>query len=142
MTHTATSGYMDGKTHIFPVRVYFEDTDAGGIVYHANYLRYMERARTEMLRCLKYAHEKLMAEDGTMFVARRCEIEYKSPAKLDDMLTVHTTLAASGKVRLHLDQNIYLDDKLISVGKVELISTDLKGKPKRLPKGFMDILGA
>ena len=140
MGDIARTGRMDGNMHLYPVRVYFEDTDAGGIVYHANYLKYMERARTEMLRCLDFSHEKLMAENETMFVARRCELEYRAPARLDDALTVKTTLCEFGKVRLHLDQDIYLGDQLITIGKIELVSTDLAGKPKRLPKTFMDVI--
>lgn len=139
-TSTSLSGYMDSKTHIFPVRVYFEDTDTGGVVYHSNYLKYMERARTEMLRCLGYPHEKLMTEDHTMFMVRRCEIDYKGPAKLDQIIKIKTTVTEQKGVRLHLRQEICTDDVSLVLGQLEIVSTDLTGRPKRLPKRFLDIL--
>ena len=78
--------------HIFPLRVYYEDTDAGGIVYYANYLRFAERARTEYLRSVGADHQTLLAEDGIAFTVRQCSVDYMSPAFLDDPLEVHTRL--------------------------------------------------
>ena len=76
--------------HVYPVRVYYEDTDAGGVVYHSNYLRFAERARTELLREAGIDHVTLMTENGLMFAVRRCEAEYVKPARLDDALEVRT----------------------------------------------------
>ncbi|MGH7094988.1 MAG: YbgC/FadM family acyl-CoA thioesterase, partial [Stellaceae bacterium] len=79
---------MGAAGHRFPVRVYYEDTDAGGVVYHANYLRFAERARTELLRSIGFSHSRSHAESGIRFVVRRCMVEYRAAARLDDALTV------------------------------------------------------
>src|SRR5579862_3838279 len=76
--------------HSFPLRVYYEDTDAAGMVYHANYLKFAERGRSEMLRSLGFPHRKLGAEEGVGFAVRRCTVEYRAPARLEDALTVDT----------------------------------------------------
>src|SRR5690349_2633990 len=85
-------GRIVGDTHYFPVRVYYEDTDAGGLVFHANYLLYAERARTELLRLGGVEHRRLAAELGVFFAIRRCEIDYRAPARLDDALEVETKI--------------------------------------------------
>src|SRR6266487_2207381 len=77
-----------GMTHSMPLRVYYEDTDAAGIVYYANYLKFAERGRTEMMRALGFAHSSIRAETGTVFTVRRLSADYRSPARLDDALTV------------------------------------------------------
>jgi len=87
-----STGYMDGAIHVLPVRVYYEDTDAGGIVYHANYLRYAERARSELLRASGADNASLAKDEGLGFVARRCTLDYIAPARLDDALAVRTRI--------------------------------------------------
>jgi acyl-CoA thioester hydrolase len=89
----------------FPVRVYYEDTDAGGIVYYANYLRFFERARTEWLRALGATHAKLEAEDGLLFVVRDFTIEYLKPARLDDELIIAVRVAEARRASLTLEQS-------------------------------------
>ena len=89
---TASSGHMEGGVHIMPMRVYYEDTDAAGMVYHANYLRYAERARTEMLRLAGIDHSTLLRDAGIVFTVRNCDIDYTAPARLDDDIEVHTRI--------------------------------------------------
>ena len=90
----------------WPVRVYYEDTDAGGVVYYANYLRYLERARTEWLRHLGFEQDALMRDSGIVFAVRRVEIDYLLPARLDDALVVEAEIAAASKVSLTFAQRI------------------------------------
>jgi acyl-CoA thioester hydrolase len=94
------------EEHIFPVRVYYEDTDAGGVVYYANYLRFAERARTEMLRRHGIESSELMAKEGIAFAVRHCEADYRRPARLDDRLEVRTRLLALGGASLEMEQRI------------------------------------
>ena len=96
--------------HQFRLRVYYEDTDAGGIVYYANYLKFAERARTEMLRCLGIEQTSLRAETGALFVVKRCDIDYKKPAILDDLLCVETRIRALSGAKLSLTQEFYREN--------------------------------
>jgi acyl-CoA thioester hydrolase len=98
------SGRIEGGLHRLPVRVYYEDTDAGGIVYHANYLRWAERARTEMMRLLGAEHSRMVADEGAMFAVRRCALEFDRPARLDDVLEVRTRVVGVGGATLELEQ--------------------------------------
>ena len=93
---TATTGTIDGGVHVYPVRVYYDDTDAAGIVYYANYLRMAERARTEMLRMIGADHTRLAREDGVSIAVSRCEVDYLEPARLDDDLHIRTRITALG----------------------------------------------
>src|SRR5690242_21159416 len=88
----AARGQTHAQTHTMPVRVYYEDTDAAGIVYYANYLKFAERGRTEMMRTLGFAHSTIYAETGIVFTVRRLSADYRSPARLDDMLSVVTRI--------------------------------------------------
>src|ERR1700743_2725756 len=94
------------STHRYPVRVYYEDTDAGGVVYHATYLRYAERARTEALRDLGIPHAELVERYTLMFMVRRIEVDYLRPARLDDSLTVVTEPLAVGGASMTLRQDV------------------------------------
>jgi len=96
----------DGMRHIFPLSVYWEDTDAGGIVYYANYLKFTERARTDMLRGLAINQQAMMVEEGANFVVRACEIEYLRPARMEDELEVVTTVTDLRGASLHMRQDI------------------------------------
>jgi acyl-CoA thioester hydrolase len=91
----------------WPVRVYYEDTDAGGVVYHANYLRYLERARTEGLRQLGYSQQHLRDAAGVLFVVVSCSVQFKQPARLDDLLEVRSSARLTGAVSLEFAQEIY-----------------------------------
>ncbi len=118
---------------IFPVRVYWEDTDAGGIVYYANYLKFAERARTEALRRLGIEQRELQEKQGIAIVVHRCEIDYKRPAKLDDLLTVETQLQELGKLRMTMRQHIRRADELLAEISVFLACTNAEGKPSPWP---------
>ena len=117
------------------VRVYFEDTDSGGVVYHANYLKFMERARTEWLRTLGLNQIKLKQEDKLMFVVRKIDIQYKIPARFNDELLIQTVCGKTTDYSIMLKQNILRDKQTITEGSVEIvcINSDLF-KPVRIPK--------
>jgi acyl-CoA thioester hydrolase len=117
------------------VRVYFEDTDSGGVVYHANYLKFMERARTEWLGSLGLNQIKLKKEDKVMFVVRKIDIQYRMPSRFDDELLLQTECFKITDYSIMLKQNILRDKQIITEGKVEIvcINSDLF-KPVRIPK--------
>jgi acyl-CoA thioester hydrolase len=123
-----------GGVHIFPVRVYYEDTDAGGVVYYANYLKYAERARSELLRSIGVDNVGLMADQGVAFAVRRLEADYARPARLDDLLEVRTRLLAVGGASLEAEQMIRRGAEDIVRMRVQLACTTLAGKPARMPK--------
>ncbi len=120
-------------THVFPLRVYYEDTDAAGIVYYANYLRFAERARTEMLREAGIGQTELAAHDGLMFAVRRCEVDFLKPARLDDALEVHTRVLAARGARVEAEQVVKRAGDEIARMKVEIACVDRAGRPARLP---------
>jgi len=119
--------------HRLAVRVYYEDTDAAGIVYHANYLRFAERGRTEMLRSLGFGQRRLRQEEGVGFAVRRCRADYLAPARLDDALTVETRVAAIGAATLNLEQQIRRDDVTVAALDVLVACLGRDGRPRRLP---------
>ena len=116
-------------------RVYFEDTDSGGVVYHANYLKFMERARTEWLRSLGLNQIKLKQEDKVMFVVRKIDIQYKMPARFNDELLIQTDCVKTTDYSIILKQDILRNKQIVTEGKVEIvcINSDLF-KPVRIPK--------
>jgi acyl-CoA thioester hydrolase len=119
--------------HHHPIRVYYEDTDAGGIVYYANYLKFAERARTEMLRDAGFHHTAMMAGDGIMLAVRRVAAEYFRPAKLDDALDVATTVTGMGAATIDLDQSIRRDAQELCRVQVTIACVARDGRPVRLP---------
>lgn len=127
-------------THRWPVRIYFEDTDALGIVYYANYLRFVERARTEFLRALGTDHSAMIAEDGLNFAVTRCEIDYLLPARLDDLLEVETSLLDIGGARLELLQRVRRGDEEVARVVVRLACTNRAGRPRRVPAALRRVL--
>ncbi len=126
--------------HRHPVRVYYEDTDAAGIVYYANYLKFVERARTEWLRDLGLDHRTLEERHGVRFAVRRCVVDYRRPARLDDLLTVETRVVAASGARLVLEQRVLRDGEPLAVVEVTLVALDRDLRPVRiaraLPPGF------
>lgn len=137
------SGLIENGAHSYPVRVYYEDTDAGGVVYHAQYLNFAERARTEFMRHLGTAYQKSVLEAGAGFVVRKCEISYNLPAKLDDCLVVVTKIQDKKASSFTLEQNIYAvqdgKDKLLVEMTVILVCVDLaRMRPKRIPAALID----
>lgn len=121
------------KPHIFPIRVYYEDTDAARIVYHSNYLNFAERARTEALRACGFDQSKLSAEEGIGFVVRRCEVDFIAPASLDDLLTVETLLHELTPARMTMAQTIRKENRALVWLKVELACVGKGLKPVRIP---------
>jgi acyl-CoA thioester hydrolase len=119
----------------FPVRVYFENTDAGGVVYHAEYLRFLERARTEWLRHLGFEHQFLAREHGAIFVVTSLAIEYVKPARLDDNLAVSVHLESLGKVRCTFAQEVRREDEVLVKAKVHVAClSDGALKPVEIPE--------
>jgi acyl-CoA thioester hydrolase len=121
------------SAHLFRLRVYYEDTDSGGLVYHANYLKFAERARTEMLRHLGVEQEKLRAESGLMFVVRRLVADFLRPARLDDELMVATRLMRLRGASLELDQEVRRSDRPLVKLALAIACLKSDGRPARLP---------
>lgn len=130
---TDHSGRVEGGTHHFPIRVYYEDTDAAGIVYYARYLHFLERARTEMMRCLGTAHAQMTADHGTVFAVRRCEIDYLSPARLDDALEIRTRITEVGGASLIASQRVWRNDVKLIEATVRLACLGATGRAARIP---------
>jgi acyl-CoA thioester hydrolase len=122
------------KIFSFPVRVYFQDTDAGGVVYHANYVNFMERARTEWLRSFGHTNTGMMKELGMMFVVRSMKVDYLKPAVLDDLLNVTAQIKDLGRSRVTLLQTVTRDEQLLTEGEVHLVCVTADSfKPVSLP---------
>ena len=131
-------------TYRFPIRVYYEDTDAGGIVYYANYLKFMERGRTEMLRASGINLHELDQTQNIIFVVGEVNARYKASARLDDALIVETSIKTVGNASLALQQNILKrvadTESLLLEGSVSLVLITREGKPVRIPSDLRDAL--
>jgi len=136
------SGALAAGVHRLPLRVYYEDTDAAGIVYHAAYLQFAERARTEMLRCLGLDHGTLRARFGLAFAVRRCLIDYLAPARLDDTLVVATRLLRQGGASLDLEQRVLKAEQLVARLEVRLALLSPTQGVARLPRELSAALAA
>jgi acyl-CoA thioester hydrolase len=126
--------------HLFPIRIYYEDTDFSGLVYHASHLRFMERARTEMLRELGLQQRALLAGEagaGFFFVVRAVEMDFRRPAQMDDLLTVETRLVALGGASLTFAQRILRGDDVLVIAKVTIAAVE-NGRACRLPPAVRD----
>ena len=128
-------------THTLPVRVYYEDTDMGGIVYYANYLKYIERARSELVEEMGLDQKVMKDRDGIVFVVRRVEADYLAPARLDDRLTVVTTHRPQGQSRWIFEQEVHRGDQVIFRATVTAVCMTTDGKPTRLPAELRARLG-
>lgn len=124
------------QAHVFGLRVYYEDTDLAGIVYYANYLKFIERARSEWVRSLGVDQKALKADRGIVFTVRHIEADYIAPARYDDTLDVITELTASTAARLVLLQNVCKDGKVLFKSRVTLVALAFTGRPVRLPAEF------
>lgn len=122
------------KNHSMNIRVYYEDTDLGGIVYYANYLRFIERARSEWLRDLGIDQIKMRNERDAIFVVTKLKVDYLLPAYFDDMLTVDTKIKIVSPVRVYFYQNIFRQEDLIFKAEVCVTCTSTSGKVQRLPE--------
>ncbi len=131
------------ETHVHPVRIYYEDTDAGGIVYYANYLKFAERARTEMLRANGIENGLLMQTDRVAFAVRECHADYRKPAKLDDLLEIRTRVEEVAGASMRMRQDVLRDNEVLVSISVRLACMDIdNGTPKRLPAIVRDCIGA
>ncbi|CTQ49928.1 tol-pal system-associated acyl-CoA thioesterase [Jannaschia donghaensis] len=119
-------------THRWPIRVYYEDVDLAGIVYYANYLRFIERARSEMVRAAG-VDQVAMRADGTVFAVSRVEADYLKPARYDDELVVETDLTRMTPARFEMAQTVLRDDLPLFRATVTIVCMDLAGRPRRLP---------
>jgi acyl-CoA thioester hydrolase len=140
MHETNWTTSADAVIHRHPVRVYIEDTDSGGIVYYANYLRFAERGRTEMLRAVGISHAEMIAHDGLVLAVRRCEVDYLAPAKLDDALVVESRVTKMGGASLTLAQRICRDGKELVTLSVVIVCINAAGRAARLPESLRQAL--
>ena len=132
---------FDDKTFSFPIRVYYEDTDAGGIVYYANYLKFAERARTEFLRHLGVNQEVMLKEQKQGFVVNECNIKYKTPAKLDDALNITCKVTELRGVSLKMIQTLYRNETILAEIEVTLAFLNIDTmRPTRIPQDLITLL--
>ena len=132
-------GRFEGKVHVLPIRIYYEDTDLSGVVYHANYLRYMERGRSEFFRSVGIVRlAQMEGPEPTAWTLRKVELEYVRPARLDDLIEVHTRAVSLTGARMSAEQNIFCKGVLLTRGRVEACIMTLDGKPRRLPRETRD----
>lgn len=139
-SHTALmppSGLFEEGEHRFPVRVYFEDTDLSGLVYHANYLRYMERARSDMLRLLGIDQRGAQAAGEGVYAVTELDIRYRAPARLDDDLLVRSQVRQLSAVRCVIDQSVWREDMILTQGSVTVAFLDPGGRPRRQPADWI-----
>ena len=125
--------------HSHSIRVYYEDTDSGGVVYHANYLRFAERARTEWLRVAGFDHPTLLADFGVAFTVHRCEITFLAPARLDDELVVRTSMTGTQGARIRLQQVVARAAQPLASLLIELVLVDRRMRPVRPPKALRSL---
>lgn len=129
------AGRIEGETHVLPIRVYFEDTDCAGVVYHANFLKFCERARSDFIRLLGI-DAKSLAEpkqgEPSVFVVRRVEIDYLKPGHMDDLLEIVTSCAEIGSASLVLQQDVRRDGAPLVRARVTVVLVSRAGKPQRL----------
>ena len=135
---------MSSKVSQWPVRVYYEDTDAGGIVYYANYLKFLERARTELLREIGMFQSQIARDHSKIFVVGDVQARYLAPARLDDELIVETSVLRIGGASLQLEQNVFKrldnEESMLLKGSVTLVYITHAGKSKRLPDAMRTAL--
>jgi len=124
---------------MFKLKVYYEDTDSAGVVYYANYLKFLERARSQILFDFGLTHTLLKEKFNIITVVKSCEIDFIKPSKLDDELEISTSLIKKSKVQIYLDQCIYCKANLIVKAKVKIVTVDIKGKISRMPSNLFDI---
>ena len=140
-TDTIKGKLFEDKIFSFPIRVYYEDTDAGGIVYYANYLKFAERARTEYLRHLGINQEGMLKVQGIGFVVRDCHISYKSPAKLDDALNITCKVAELKGVSAKMEQKLYRGDTVLAEIEITLVFLSLATmRPTKIPEEIIKLM--
>lgn len=134
------------QVHVFPVRVYYEDTDAGGVVYYANYLKFAERGRSELLRQHGIDNTGLQKRHGINFAVRDCSVTYHAPARLDESLSVLTDVLSVGAATLSMRQRVARENELLVELSIRLACLNEAGRPARLPsevrQAFADLIQA
>lgn len=144
ITDASLAGELTPEGHRLVQRVYYEDTDFSGLVYHARYLHFLERGRTDYLRCLGVEQSRLVSidEEGLVFVVHRMEIDFKSPARMDDIVTVLTRTEKAGGAKMVLAQQILRGETLLISARVTIAVINAKGRPRRLPDGLAERFNA
>ena len=136
-----SAGWFRGREHHLPVRIYYEDTDFTGVVYHANYVRYFERGRSDFLRLAGVSHSDLLAREApAAFTITRLELDFRAAARIDDALTVISTYDRVKGPRLFITQKIVRGETLIAQAVVEAACISLDGRPIKPPAGMVDLL--
>ena len=119
---------------LWPIRVYYEDTDTGGVVYHANYLKFMERARTEWLRSLEVEQDELRDNNGVIFAILSAQVNYLLPAKFNDELSVSSKVLKKGKASITIEQEVIRESQVLCKGTIKVATLDDKSfRPKAMP---------
>ena len=118
----------------FKIKIYYEDTDSGGVVYYANYLKFLERARTEMISSLGLSNRKLLEDYKILIIVKSCKIEYKKPLVLEDLIFVKSKIKSISKSSFVMEQSIEKDGILASKAEVVLVTVNLSGKPVKIPE--------
>lgn len=139
--HGPGSGRFEGGAHLYELRVFYEDTDAAGIVYYANYLKFIERGRTEMMRLLGFEHSVLRAERAVHWAVRRCTIEYRQVARLDETLTIESRIVAVRGASLDIGQRVLRGRDVVADAQLELVCIRTDGRAARLPAEIRQQLG-
>ena len=128
------------KTFTFKLKVYYEDTDAGGVVYYANYLKFMERARSDALKSLGFTNKLLIEENGTYIIVKSCNINYIKPAFLEDDLEIKSDIKDITKTSFFMLQKVFKGNDQITEAEVHLVTIDKKGKPVKIPERLKEEL--
>ena len=137
-TESLLSGQIVDNEHHLPLRIYYEDTDFSGLVYHANYLKYFERGRSEFMRLIGVHHHELAALDEPLaFAVAELTIKYKVPARIDELVTIKSRLLSARGASFVVDQRAFRDEVLLAQATVQVVCIDLKGRPKRMPSDLM-----
>lgn len=132
---------MKIKKFIWPIRVYYEDTDAGGVVFYANYLKFFERARTEMLRAVGFEQDELIATEGVIFVVRSVQIDYLSPARFNELLQASAEVILAKKASLIFEQLITRGDDVLCKSVTRIACLDSQTlRPKAIPENLLELL--
>ncbi|MBT9288795.1 tol-pal system-associated acyl-CoA thioesterase [Prosthecodimorpha staleyi] len=138
----ALAGRIDQGIHRLDLRIYWEDTDAGGIVYHAGYVRFMERGRTDFLRLAGIRQSELAAgPDGILFAVRHMDLDFRKPARLDDLLQVTTAVEEIAGARLVMRQAVLRGGETLVAARVTVAAISLEGRPRRIPMPIRAALG-
>ena len=117
----------------YKLKVYFEDTDAGGVVYYANYLKFFERARTDAISNIGLSNKKLLDEYGVFIIVKSCNVEYLKPAKLEDQLEIKSSIISTSNTSFRMKQKAFRDQELITDCEIHLVIVDKSGRPTKIP---------